>query len=92
MRPDDDKAWVAGLARSLRPGDEVTTTMGNRVVVGAVHADEQRQAVWWIEPIGSDDYDCWLPAQNVVRVNGRDVATTVGQPASPHPFFSTRTG
>ena len=62
------------LARSLRPGDEVTTTLGRAVVVGGIHADETHPGSWWIEPLGAADHEWWLPVQNVVRVNGQDVS------------------
>ena len=64
------------LARSLRSGDEATTTLGRTVVVGAVHADERQSDLWWIEPLGAGDYDWWVPLGKVVRVNGRDVSVT----------------
>src|SRR4051812_31224289 len=60
------------LAKSLKPGDEITTTQGRSIVIGAVHAD----GGWWIEPQGADGFTWWIPLANVVRVNGQPVQSS----------------
>jgi len=65
MRADEAK-----LAATLKPGDRVTTTLGNECVVGSIHPDAARAGHWWIEPTGADDFDWWLPVGNVIAVNG----------------------
>jgi len=61
------------LAEILKPGDEVTTTLGRIFVVGSIHPDENWAGQFWIEPRGAHDFDWWIPVSKIVRLNGRDV-------------------
>jgi len=58
------------LAGALKPGDEITTTLGRKFMIGALHPDERDRSQYWIEPAGADDYDWWIPLEQVVAVNG----------------------
>ena len=61
------------LAESLRVGDQITTILGRTFTVGAVHPDEKWEGQYWIEPLGADDFDWWIPVSKVIRVNGTEV-------------------
>ena len=64
------------LAAILRPGNEITTILDRKYIIGAIHPDQKWEGQYWIEPEGADDFDWWIPVSKVVRVNGKEIQSS----------------